>query len=284
LTRESIGHYSAAVPHKYFSIDGVATFLHHQGPTTLPDVPPALGRGAAVLCLHGSGGNGNMFSGFAKAVAERHSPLAFDMPGHARSGSLDGLGSVERMAEFTIALSDKLALPAPRVLLGHSLGGAVAAEVALLAPDSIRALVLCSTPIAFPDPDPLPDQVRLVTEGKARRNFERGAYSADTPNEVVFRGFGEEAKTDPRVLYGDLLAMRSWRAVEDLERLAAIQAPTLVLYGEDENGGQIAGCEKLASIIPNARAQGIAKSGHMIPLEQPAALADALTAFLGEVS
>jgi 3-oxoadipate enol-lactonase len=272
------------VPHKYFSIDGVATFVHHQGPTTLPDVSPDLGRGEAVLCLHGSGGNGNVFSGFAEALARRHSPLAFDMPGHARSGSLDSLGSVERMAEFTIAFADKLAVPMPRVLLGHSLGGAVAAEIALREPASLRALVICSTPIAFPDPDPLPDQVRLVTEGKARRNFARGAYSADTPNEIVFRGFGEDAKTDPRVLYGDLLAMRSWRALEDLASLAAIQAPTLVLYGEDESKSQIEGCEKLASLIPNARAQGIAKSGHMIPLEQPSALADAVTDFLGELS
>ena len=100
----------------------------------------------------------------------------------------------------------------------------------------------------------------------------------------LFRGFGEDAKTDPRVLYGDLLAMRSWRALEDLASLAAIQAPTLVLYGEDESKSQIEGCEKLASLIPNARAQGIAKSGHMIPLEQPSALADAVTDFLGELS
>jgi pimeloyl-ACP methyl ester carboxylesterase len=272
------------VPHKYFSVDGVATFVHHQGPTTLPDVPPHLAQGEAVLCLHGSGGNGNVFRGLSRALSERHSPLAFDMPGHARSGSLDSLGSVERMAEFTIAFGEKLALRSPRVLLGHSLGGAVATEVALLAPDAVRALVILSTPIGFPDPDPLPGQVRLVTEGKQRRNFDRGAYAKETPNEIVFRGFGEDAKTDPRVLYGDLLAMRSWRAVADLEQLADIQAPTLVLYGEHEGASQIEGCEKLASVIPNARAQAIANSGHMIPLEQPAALADAVAMFLGELS
>lgn len=270
--------------HKYFSVDGVATFVHHLGPTTLPDVPPDLARGDVVLCLHGSGSNGNVFRGLCEGLAEGHSPLAFDMPGHARSGSLDSLGSVERMAEFAIAFSDKLALRSPRVLLGHSLGGAVATEVALLAPESVRALVIASTPTAFPDPDPLPDSVRRVTEGKARRNFDRGAYSPGTPDEIVFRGFGEDAKTDPRVLYGDLLAMRSWRAVKDLQELAAIQAPTLVLYGEDEDASQIEGCEKLAAVIPNARAQGIAGAGHMIPLEQPAALADAIGSFLGELS
>ena len=272
------------MPHKYFSVDGVATFVHHRGSTTLPDVPPDLSRGEAVLCLHGSGGNGNVFRAFSQALLDNHSPLAFDMPGHARSGSLDSLGSIERMAEFTIAFSEKLSLRSPRVLLGHSLGGAVATEVALLAPEQVRALVILSTPIAFPDPDTLPDQVRLVTEGKQRRNFDRGAYAKDTPNEIVFRGFGEDAKTDPRVLYGDLLAMRGWRAVADLEPLAAIQAPTLVLYGADEGASQIEGCEKLASVIPNARAQGIANSGHMIPLEQPAALADAVASFLGELS
>jgi len=272
------------VPHKYFSIDGVATFVHHRGPTTLPDVPPNLERGELVLCLHGSGGNGNGFRGLFDQLAESHSPLAFDMPGHARSGSLDSLGSIERMAEFAIAFGEKLALRSPRVLLGHSLGGAVATEVARLKPDSVRALVICSTPIQFPEPDPLPDQVRRITEGKERRNFDRGAYSPSTPDDIVFRGFGEDAKTDPRVLYADLLAMRSWSALSDLQQLAEIQAPTLVLYGEDESEGQIAGCKKLASIIPNARVEGIARAGHMIPLEQPAALADAVAGFLGELS
>ena len=57
-----------------------------------------------------------------------------------------------------------------------------------------------------------------------------------------------------------------------------------MLYGEDEDAGQIAHCEKLASVIPNARAQGIAGAGHMLPLEQPEALADAVASFLGELS
>ena len=123
-----------------------------------------------------------------------------------------------------------------------------------------------------------------MTEGKERRNFDRDAYSKKAPDEIVFRGFGEDAKTDPRVLYGDLLAIRSWRAVADLQQLAAIQAPTLVLYGEDESESQIAGCQKLASAMPNARAEGIANSGHMIPFEQPEALAEAVAGFLEELT
>src|SRR5262245_37662702 len=111
------------MPHKYATVEGVATYVHHVGPTTLPEVVPDLARGETVLCLHGSGGNGNVFAGLLAALAAEHSPLAIDLPGHGRSGGLDSLGSVERMAAFVGAFLDKWGV-GRSVLLGHSLGGA----------------------------------------------------------------------------------------------------------------------------------------------------------------
>ena len=76
------------MPHKYASVEGVATFVHHAGPTTLPEVVPDLSRGEVVLCLHASGGNGAVFADLLQALAADHSPLAIDFPGHGRSGVL----------------------------------------------------------------------------------------------------------------------------------------------------------------------------------------------------
>ena len=129
------------MPHKYFSIDGVATFVHHTGSTTLPDVPPDLSRGETVVCLHGAGGNGGQFQQVLAGLAAEHSPLAFDQPAHGRSAGLDSLGSLERMAGFTRALLGVLGIESP-VLLGHSLGGAVALQCALDGGPRVRALVL----------------------------------------------------------------------------------------------------------------------------------------------
>ena len=48
---------------KYFTVDSVATIVHHRGPTTLPGQAPAPADGPTVLCLHDVAGNGNVFAG-----------------------------------------------------------------------------------------------------------------------------------------------------------------------------------------------------------------------------
>ena len=268
------------MPNKYFSVDGLATYVHHTGPTSLPEVPPALDRGELLLCLHGAGNNGNLFRGLFEKLADRHSPIAFDQPAHSRSGGIDSLGSIERMADFTSAFARKLDLRSPRVLVGHSMGGAVALQTALDSPDEVRALVICSTPLAFLVPEFLLEPLRRVTEGKARRQFERGAYSPATPDEIVHRGFMEDARTDPRVMYGDLVACGDWRGGE---RVGSLEVPTLVIYGEDEIAPLAEGSRQLAEAIPGARLEEIPKAGHMVPTEQTEVMADLIESFLSEL-
>jgi pimeloyl-ACP methyl ester carboxylesterase len=268
------------VPEKYVRVDGVATHLLHVGRTTLPDVAPDTSRGEALLCLHGSGGSAAHFAPLLERLAAAHSPLAFSQPGHARSAGLDSLGSVERMAAFTSALVGKLGLRPP-VLVGNSLGGAVALEYALGWPQATRALVLLGSAARFSMlPDELVHETRRVVEGKARRRFDRSGYSPATPDEVVMRGWAEDAKTDPRVVLGDLLAARAWDA---LPRLGAVSVPALVMVGEDEYPPLREQAEVLASGIPRARQVVIPRAGHMAHFEQPDAVAEAVCGFLAEL-
>jgi pimeloyl-ACP methyl ester carboxylesterase len=264
------------VPHKYVTVEGIATYLHHRGPTTLPEVVPDLRQGEVVLCLHGAGGNGNAFAELLDLLAERHSPLAFDMPAHGRSGGIDSLGSIERGAAFTLALCDKLGLRPP-VLLGHSLGGAVALRCALDRPDRVRALVLCSSGAHLGRNEAAVARLRRVTEGKAPREFAREAYSPKTPPEVLRRGFMEDLKTDPRARYGDLLAAQG---VDLRPRLAEIALPVLLVSGGDEQPLGREQAEAMAAGIRGAQRVEIPGAAHMLPLEQPKALAEAVLAFL----
>jgi pimeloyl-ACP methyl ester carboxylesterase len=266
------------MPTKYFTVDGVATYVHHRGPTTPPGVPPELSRGEPILCLHGAGGNGAYLDDLLSALATEHSPLAFDQPGHGRSGGLDSLGSIQRMATFTRGVISELGAGAP-VLFGHSMGGAVAQRYALENPDGVRALVLCSSGARFEVPTDLVEMVRRVTEGKARRAFTRDAFSPKTPDEVVHRGWREDAKTDPRTNYGDLLACQGW---DVNDRLGEIGVPTLVLVGQDEHPPLLEQADVLAAGIPGARKVVVSAAGHALPLEQPRAVAEAVCEFLGE--
>jgi pimeloyl-ACP methyl ester carboxylesterase len=270
----------AAVPEKYVSVGGVAIHLRHVGATTLPDVPPDTSRGETILCLHGSGGSGASFAPLLERLAAAHSPLAFDQPGHARSGGIDSLGSIERMAAFTRALADELGLRPP-VLVGNSMGGAVALEHALTWPERTRALVLVGSAARFRMlPDEFVQQMREVVAGRARRRFDRGAWSPSTPDELVMRGFAEDAKTDPRVGLGDLLAVRAWDA---LPRLGEVSVPTLVIVGSDEFPPLREQADVLVAGIRGARRVEIPRAGHMAHFEQPDAVAEAIAGFLAEL-
>ena len=268
------------VPNKYLPTDGVATFVWHTGATTLPEVLPDLSRGEVVLCLHGNGGNAGIFAPLLERLAGDHSPLAFDQPGHGRSGGLDSLGSIDAMAAFTRAFCAGLEVERP-VLLGHSMGGAVALRYALQHPDAVRALVLCSSGARFAMPEERIERLRRISEGKERREFRRDLFSPAAAPEVLRAGFAEMLKTDPRAAYGDALAVRDWNAEDEL---ADLGVPVLAVVGEDDFENLREQAELIAARAPRARAVVVPKAGQMLPIEQPDALAEAVGDFLAELS
>ncbi len=250
------------MPQKYVRVDGVATFVHHVGPTTLPERPPVLARGETIVCLHGAGGNSAVFVDLLARLEPTHSPLAFDLPGHARSAGLDGLPSIARMSEFARAFCTSLGVETC-VLLGSSMGGCVALETALAAPGLVRGLVLVASAARFAAGPALLERLRLVTEGKARREFDRASYSPAASPDVMRRGFLEDLKTDPRVVYGDVQALDGWSREADLARIAC---PTLVVVGEDDGEEPRGQADLLASRISRARKVVVPKCGHRVAL------------------
>lgn len=265
------------MPYKYVSVADVSVYVRHTGPTTLPGHPPALDRGATLVCLHGAGGNQGVFDGVFGALEERHSLVAFDQPGHGRSGSLDSLADIHAMARFTREFLAALGIARPSVL-GHSMGGMVAIQYALSYPDEVAGLVLSASPAVLGGLDEVIEATRQITEGKARRQFRREMYSPEATPEIMQKGFMEDMKTDPRAQLGDMIACRDWSGTADV---SAISVPTLVVRGADEFDAVADPVDALAETIPGARHAVIPAAAHKLPIEQPAALADVLADFLG---
>ncbi len=264
------------MPNKYISIDGVATFVHHTGATTLPEVIPLRGTGAPVLCLHDAGGNGAEFRALLERIGRTHDAFAFDQPAHARSAGLDSLGSIERLAAFSQALGDKLGLETP-VLLGHGMGAAIALQCSLDAPEFVRALILVGAGARFEVPSEKLEITRRVTEGKEARPFDRGVYAKSTSPEVMRAAFMQSVKTDPRATLGDYRALQGCTVGS---RLGEISVPTLVVAGAED----ACDAQGLATGISGARLVEIPDAGHAILHEQPDALFDGVLEFLEALS
>jgi len=264
------------MPTKYISVNGTAMHYFHAGPTTLPTVVPNFSRGELLLFLHAAGSNGHTWHRQLDAFAERHSPLAFDFPGHGRSGGTESLKSIPAYRDCLAAFIDTLPLR-PGVIVGRAMGGAIAMEYALAFPARVRGLVLVATAARFDLPPALLDTWRNVLLGRAQQPFTTDAFSPKTDSAVMREAWMEQVKTDPRVRYDDLAACNDF---DITARLAHITVPTLIIAGRDDGITPLDHAETLHRGIPGAQLVVIDDAGHNIPTEKPVEFNTAFSKFL----
>lgn len=249
---------------KYVHIDGAAVHYLYTGPTTLPDVPPALDRGALLVLLHAAGSNAGMWRRQLLGLADRHSVVAPDLPGHGRSSGVDGPSSVEASAEIVLRFVERVARR-PCILVGRSMGGAIALVAATRAPEQVRGLVLICSAVRFTLTDDMLASSRDVARGRLPQQFTTDTFSPQTSLELMREAWMEQVKTDPRVRLTDLQACRAFDGRPLLGRVAV---PTLVVAGADDTITPVVQSEELARGIRGARLEVIAQAGHQAPLEQ----------------
>lgn len=265
------------MPTKYVDVDGYAVNYFHTGPTTLPPVVPDVSKGKLILYIHGAGSNGHFANKLLPILSETHSPLSFDFPAHGRSSGIESLGSISAYSDFTHDLWKTLGVR-PAVLMGHSMGGTVAMDLALRHPDMVDGLILTCTAPKFNIPDDRIDVWAQVMKGRQPQPFTKDLCSPQTPQEIVQQGWMEQIKTDPRVRHFDLVACEK---VNLTPKLGEISKPTLILAGKDDTGTPVAQSEEMRDKIPGARLTVVEGAGHWLPIEKPQEACDEVNAFLG---
>lgn len=263
------------MPAKYVTIDGTAVHYLHSGPTTLPDVPPPLDRGRLFLLVHAAGSNSGMWRRQIEGMSAEHSVVALDLPGHGRSGGLDGLPTIEAYAACVAAFA--MATRLRRfVLVGRSMGGAIGLVLAARHPELVSGLVLACSAAKFALSQEGIETTRNVVRGRLPQQFTTETFSPSTGVDLMREAFMEQVKTDPRVRLNDLLACQ---AFDGEALLATVQTPTLVVAGADDGVTPPSCSEALARGIAGARLETLAQAGHQAPLEQAQAFNDLVCGF-----
>lgn len=239
-----------------------------------------------VVLLHGIGGGRAMWRHTLPALARAgYDALAVDLPGYGGSAALPA-GGVDAMAQAVVDLLDALGC-AQAVLLGHSMGGMVAQELAATAPARVAGLVLACTSPAFGKP--AGDwQARFVRERLAPLDGGRGmaGLAADLVPAMVSPGAAPGAAADamavmaavPEATYRRVLA--AIVAFDRRAALPAIRVPTLCLAGAHDRTAPPEVMQRMAAHIPGAGFAVLANAGHIANLEQPQAFNDAVVGFL----
>lgn len=267
------------MPSKFVQLGDHAVHYLHTGPTTLPDVPPALDRGTLFVLLHCAGGCAALWQRQVAGLADRHSVVALDLPAHGRSNGVAGLASIDECADLLARFADALRLR-PFVLVGHCLGATVALRFAAQHPARLRGLVLAGPSLKPDHGDALPT-LREVVLGRLPQQFSPEAFSPQSAPDVMREFFTAFVTTDPRVRLTDFEAAHGYDAAAHCGR---VTLPTLVIAGADNRITAPALSEAVAQAIPGARFETLAAAGHAAPIEQADAFNALLDGFAGGLS
>ncbi|MGC5562333.1 alpha/beta fold hydrolase [Streptomyces sp. FR-108] len=248
--------------------------------TALPIYDHRPGSGPTLVFLHYWGGSARTWDPVVDRLAGRD-VLTVDLRGWSRSRGLPGPYTLRRLADDTLAVIADAGVT-DHVLVGHSMGGKVAQLVAATRPTGLRGLVLVG-------PGPAKPAAHITAEYReglshAYDSDESAAYARDEVLTATELPASVKAGivTDSRA--GADGARREWplRGIaEDItEHTRMIGVPTLVVAGENDRVEPVDVLRNhLMPYLSGADFVVLPHTGHLIPLEAPAGLADAITAF-----
>jgi pimeloyl-ACP methyl ester carboxylesterase len=244
------------------------------------------GEGDDVLFISGLADEGACWVDQVAGLKDRYRLTTFDNRGVGRSSTPDGPFQIADFAADTIALMDQLGLDRPHVV-GSSMGGAIAQELALAHPDRIRSLVLNGTWCRGD---------RFLHE--VFRNWMWSAQQADSIrdflvtvnlwcfspriwNDGTMDGWIDAAEASPYAQSVDAFCRSAQALIEHdtADRIAAITAPTLVTVGELDLCLPVRYAEAIAERISTAQVVVVEAVGHQPFQEVPDDYNQLLTEF-----
>jgi proline iminopeptidase len=244
------------------------------------------GRGFPLLCLHGHPGSAQSLSVFTDSLSQRFQTLAPDLRGYGRSKSETDFQMVDHLSDLGLVLDHYQVDQC--LVLGWSLGGILALELALQQPQRISGLILVATSARpWGNHPPVGWQDNLFTglasllnwlqpgwqwniDTFGRRSLFR--YLIRQHTETAYRYLARDAlsaylQTTPRATQALSQALR--QGYNRLADLGRIQCPCLVLAGAEDRHITAASSQEMLSHLPQAEWRCYDNTAHLFPWEVP---------------
>ncbi|HEU0309755.1 MAG TPA: alpha/beta fold hydrolase [Sphingomicrobium sp.] len=232
-----------------------------------------------IIFLHGVGSDKSVWRPQLDHFGKTRRALAFDYPGYGESEFLEG-ATRDDYAAAVIAAMDALGIDSAHVC-GLSLGGVVAIAMHAAAPARCATLIIADSFAVHPDGQAIHDRSVAASQAMTMRELAEArtglllgsAATAEFHAEVI----DTMAAIEPAAYR--LGAAAVWLA-DQRDRAAAINVPTLILVGDEDQITPPGLSEELHRLIPDSRLRILEKAGHLANAEQPQAFSMAIESFL----
>jgi 3-oxoadipate enol-lactonase len=228
------------------------------------------GSGSAVVFLHGVGSDISAWNRQIDYFSQRWRAVAVEYPGYGESDlPAKGLNR-EEIGRFLLGAMDGLGI-ADTHIVGLSMGGVMALEMACQRPGRVRSLTLADTFARHPDGMTILEGLRRDVSTMTMRDFAKGRagliLAPDAPEALREEVIETMAKIDRRSYTWSTTAV--WTA-DYRKALSQIHCPTLIVIGEHDQLTPIALSEELNRGVTGSRMEIIPKAGHLSNLDNPA--------------
>jgi 3-oxoadipate enol-lactonase len=250
----------------------------------------ASGEGDPLLLIQGLGFSCDMWYRLVPKLEVTHRVVRYDARGVGRSTVPDGPYPIEQMARDALAVLDAAGAERAHVV-GVSLGGIVAQELAVSQPARVRTLTLLAThpggtDVVPPDPEVLmmlAGRHELEPEAAIRAGISAG-YHPSTPTDAIDEDVRRRLAipTSP-VGYGHQL-QGGLGYTGALSRLGSLRMPVLVVAGDSDRTIPPANSHTIAAAIEQARLVVLEDTGHVVFTERPDEIVDLITGLTAEAS
>jgi len=257
-----------------------------------------IGAGPAMVFVHGLGGAWQNWLENLPFFAGGHRCVAMDLPGFGASGPVEGEVSIERYARAVKALLDELGVERA-VVVGNSMGGFIALELAIRFPELAERLVLVSAAVFWQEYRRARPLVALATATEttvgralveatpllARRSRLRSAtlgFGGIRFPHLLSDELQRELVLSARRTPGFLPALRALASYSLRDELEGVRCPTLVAWGDEDALVGVRHARELERLIPDARASVYPRTGHVVQLERPERFNRELAAFVAD--
>lgn len=229
-----------------------------------------------VVYLHGAGGCAGIWSRHIDLLDPAHRAISLDHPGHGTSSGpapKEIISYAETLRRFIRALSLE-----PVVLVGHSMGGAVAIRTAIDDPSLVDRLVLVGTGAKLRVAPMIIESLKAAADQPGPIGaMERFAFSPSTPENIVDEFISMVSETSPASRLSAFLACNNF---DTMEEIAGIKMDTMVIVGAEDRLTPVKYAQFLHDRLENATLEVIGEAGHMVMLEQWGTFSDRVNRFL----